>query len=347
MIRKASKKKNIPIALTITLISLLAVTSVLTGSFLKSSFGLNTVTIISKVPKQSSLSISVIGLKTTNSLNETNFVNNSSSAQPDTNPVSSDTLKLNSSTYDGYSVPQPDVTQFYFSFPDNIKDQLTGSDVSLQTNPTNNSEANGFNETILTGPISLENSNFTTYTYGGYSVQQQDPNEFNFSFPDSTNQGLLAGSDAFALNIYSIQKIDFDAAFIAPKISALGFDEMAIFASSNTITYKGTEFGIRMDLKDGFVYGYIQEPNGNYGDVNFQMLELALNDGIIHHYTLISYGSGVSFCIDGKDCGYLNFPSNTDYSNLSFFILAVVHRFTDYWDSNGDNMIVGNFTLNQ
>ena len=133
--------------------------------------------------------------------------------------------------------------------------------------------------------------------------------------------------------------MDFDAAFIAPKINALGFDEMAIFASSNTSTYKGTEFGIRMDLNDGFIYGYVQEPNGNFGEVNFRMLELMPNDGIMHHYTLIMIGSGVSFCIDGINYGYLNFPSNTDYSSLGFSICAVVHRFTDGWDSSGDNMI--------
>ena len=149
------------------------------------------------------------------------------------------------------------------------------------------------------------------------------------------------------MNTYEIQKIDFDAAFITPKISAFGFDEMVIFAASDTTTYKGVEFGIRLDLNDGFIYGYNQEPNGNYGEVNFQMLKLMANDGIMHHYTLIMLGSEVSFCIDGVDYGVLNFPSNTDYSSLSFSILAVVHRFADDWDSVGDNMIVENFSLNQ
>jgi hypothetical protein len=102
-----------------------------------------------------------------------------------------------------------------------------------------------------------------------------------------------------------------------------------------------------MDLNDGSIYGYIQEPNGNSGDVNFEMLQLMPNDGIMHHYTLIMSGSEVSFYIDGTNYGYLNFPSNSDYSNLSFSICAVVHRFTDGWDSSGDEMIAGNFTLNK
>ncbi len=344
---KTGKNKNTSIALTITLISLITVTSIMMVVFSQSSFGSNTDTISSQLPKQSSLPSSAIGIKAANNLKETNFVNSSSSTQSNIDLISSNTLKFNLSNYSASSVQQPDMTQPYFSFPDNIKDQITGSDVTLPTNPTDNSETNSFNWTNLAGPISLQNSNFTTYTYGGCSVQQPNLNQFNFSFPDKTNEGQLAGSDAFGLNTCTIQKIDFDAAFITPKINALGFEEMAIFATSNTVTYKGTEFGIRMDLKDGFVYGYIQEPEGNNGDVNFQMLVLASNDGIMHHYTLIVYGTGVSFCIDGKDCGYLNFPSNTDYSNLSYFILAVVHRFTDYWDSDGDNMIVGNFTLNQ
>ncbi len=149
------------------------------------------------------------------------------------------------------------------------------------------------------------------------------------------------------MNLYSIQKIDFDAVFSSPKINALGFDEMAVFAASDTNSYKGTEFGIRLDLSDGCIYGYIQEPNGNYEDVNFQMLKLTPNDGTIHHFALILLGSEVAFCIDGVDYGHLSFPSQTDYSNLTFSVLAVVHRFTDDWDSTGDNMTVGNFNLNQ
>jgi hypothetical protein len=357
MNRKPSKKKNTSIALTIILISLVTIISVLTSGFSQSSFRLNTDAITSQVPKQSSFPINVKSINETNVLNETNLMYNSASTQLETKPISLDTLKFNSSAYGGYSIQQTDMAQVYFSFSDNInQEQTTGSDVTLITNATGNSETNRLNLTNsydnssapTLDPIFLENSNFTTYTYGGgCPVQQPDNSGFNFSFPDTTNYGQMSGSDAFAFNTYAIQKMDFDATFITPKTGALGFDEMSIFASSNTITYKGTEFGIRMDLKDGFVYGYIQEPNGNAGDVNFQMLTLAPNDGIIHHYTLIDYGSGVSFFIDGVDHGYLNFSSNKDYSNLTFSILAVVHRFTDNWDSNGDNMIAGNFSLNQ
>ncbi|HUK84816.1 MAG TPA: hypothetical protein VLU95_03030, partial [Candidatus Acidoferrum sp.] len=233
-------------------------------------------------------------------------------------------------------------------FPNNVnRDQTTGLDSTLPIDSSVNNQSNSFNQTILTEPISLENSNFTTYTYGGYLVQPINLNQFNFSFPDSTNQGEMSGSDALALNTFAIQKMDFDAEFISPKIGALGFDEMAIFASSDTITYKGVEFGIRMDLNDGFIYGYAQEPNGITGDVNFVMQQLISNDGSMHHYSLISNGSGVSFFVDGTNYGYLSFPSNSDYSNLPFFVLAVVHRFADDWDSSGDNMIVGNFSLNQ
>ena len=102
-----------------------------------------------------------------------------------------------------------------------------------------------------------------------------------------------------------------------------------------------------MDLKDGCIYGYIQEPEDSLGDINFQMLNFMPNDGMIHHYTLIILGSGVLFNIDGVEYVYLSFPSNTDYSNFAFSILAVVHRFTDDWNSVGDNMTVENFALNQ
>jgi hypothetical protein len=70
------------------------------------------------------------------------------------------------------------------------------------------------------------------------------------------------------------------------------------------------------------------------------------NDGTIRHFTVVMNNSTVSFYIDGVDYGDLSFPSNADYSSFGFSILAVVHRFTDYWDSTGDSMVVGNFTLN-
>jgi hypothetical protein len=149
------------------------------------------------------------------------------------------------------------------------------------------------------------------------------------------------------LDTYQIQKIDFEAMFNTPKINALGFDEMAIFAASDTSTYKGTEFGIRLDLSDGFLYGYIQEPNGNSGEVNFQMIKLWSNDGMKHQYTLIMQVSEVSFYIDDTNYGHLNFANSADYCSLNFSILAVVHRFTDDWDSIGNNMIVENFYLNK
>ena len=170
--------------------------------------------------------------------------------------------------------------------------------------------------------------------------------QFNFSFPDTTNQGQIAGSDALSLSNFSIQKLDFDATFASPKIDAVGFDEMVVFATSDTVTYKGTEFGIRMDMKDGFIYGYVQEPNENLGDINFMMLQLMQNDGVTHHFSLIMSGSSVTFFIDGTNYGNLNYPSNTDYSNLNFSICTTVHRFTDNWDSSGDNMTAGNFLIN-
>ena len=171
--------------------------------------------------------------------------------------------------------------------------------------------------------------------------------QFYFLFPDNTSEEQIAGSHAVTQNSYIIQKLDFDVLFTAPNLNATGFDEMAIFASSNTTTYKGTEFGIRLDLKDGYVYGYIQEQNSTNGDVNFQMLNLTQNDGINHHYTLTMLGSKVTLNIDGTDYGILNFPSNNDYSNITYSICIVVHRFTDGWNSDGDTMTAGNFTLNQ
>ncbi len=200
---------------------------------------------------------------------------------------------------------------------------------------------------FITVPISLDSSNFITYSYCGYSVQQPDSTQFIFSFPENTDQGQIAGSDILTLNAFPIRKIDFDAVFISQKINALGFDEMVIFATSDVTTYKGLEFGVRLDLCDGFIYGYNQEPTSSLGEVDFQMMKLIPNDGVTHHYSLIIVNSEVSFYIDGIYYGCLSFSSNTDCSNFTFFILAVVHRFTDGWDSAGNNMMVESFYLSQ
>ena len=313
---KADKNKNAKIALTIILIAIVTIAFVLTSFLSQSNMELNAQITTNQEPKQRPLPIRGTATNETNSLNEVNSNYNYSSASLNTDPISLDTLK--STTY-----KPPDLPRIFFALPYSPYTSLT------------------------TDPISLDASKFNTYTYGGYSVKQPDSTQFIFSFPDSTSQGKIAGSDALTWDTFTIQKIDFDVTFIAPKISALGFDEMVVFATSNTNTFKGTEFGIRMDLKNGFIYGYVQEPNGNYEEVNFMMLELTPNDGVMHHYTVIIVGSEVSFYVDGIDYGYLNFPSNTDYSNLAFSILAVVHRFTDDWDSIGNNMIVENFSLNQ
>jgi hypothetical protein len=192
----------------------------------------------------------------------------------------------------------------------------------------------------------LNNSQFKTYTYGGSPVQNPDSTHFIFLFPSRTREGQLSGSDAVTLNSYVIQKVNFDVVFSTSKINAPGFDEMVVFATSNTVTYKGTEFGIRLSLKDGFVYGYIQEPNSSQDQVKFLMLKLTLNDGITHHYTLTRLGPKILFSINGVTYGYLTYPSGDTYANMTFSVNAVVHRFTDGWTSNGDNMKAGNFVLN-
>ena len=309
MIIKAINNRNILVVLTIALILSLTLVSILTNYLSQSNFIVNTDTIANQIPKQSSLSTNVPGINETDRLNATNFYNNNSSAPITTMPISLETLNDPKNN-------QPNPPQI-------------------------------FSSSFGMGQISIDALKFSTYTYCGYPVQQPEAAKLFFSFPDNTNQGQTGGSDAITLGTYAIQTINFDAMFITPKINALGFDEMAIFATSDTTIYKGTEFGIRLDLSDGFIYGYIQEPNGYYGEVNFQMLKLGSNDGMMHHYTLIMQVAEVSFYIDGTNYGYLNFPSSTDYSCLNFSILAVVHRFTSDWDSVGDYMIVENFALNQ
>ncbi len=314
---KSSNTKNASIALTIILISLVTIVPIVTNLFNQTTFNKNTTnTIIDQIPNQSPLPTSLTIINETKKQNADNFSGNLSSASPDTVPIYTETAKSTSNI-------QAELTRFFFT--------LSNSPIT----------------SITTVPLSLNASNFVTYTYYGYPVQQPDSAKFFFSFPDKTNQGQIAGSDAFSYDTFTIQKMEFDTFFNTPKTSALGFDEMVIFATSDPISYKGIEFGVRMDLNDGFIYGYIQEPNGNYGEVSFQMLKLMLNDGVMHHFTVFILGSEISFFIDGVSYGYLNFSASPDYSTLTFTILAVVHRFTDNWDSTGDYMTVENFLLNQ
>ena len=289
---KASKHRHSSIALTITLILSVTIAFVLSSGFSQSKNRINTEAIIQGL-KQPTLPTSVTSINETNSLNSTNSYSNYSSTPPKKDLVSLDTL--NSTVYE-----HPDMSGFFFLPPDKTQQgQITGSELSLQTNVIN------INVSV---PIFVRLLRIRYIYIWRLSClnSQIRPISF-FPFQIILGQGQVAGSDALAWNFYAIQKLDFDAAFIAPKVSALGFDEMAIFATSNTITYKGTEFGIRMDLKDGLIYGYIQEPNGNNGEVNFRMMDLMPNDGVIHHYTLVMLGTGVSFCIDGIQYGYSEF----------------------------------------
>jgi hypothetical protein len=322
MIIKGSKKKRFFVILTILIISFIIVASILTNGFSQFNSRTNTEAIILQGLKQSATptnATNAVSINETKSLNATNSYDSYAFVSINTTPLNI----VNSTPFS-----HPDMSGFFFRPPDNIcQGQIA--------------------ESIAAVFVSLDSSKFITYTYGGYSVQQPDSNQFIFSFPDNTSEGQIAGSDALTWTAYTIQKLDFDAAFIAPNTNASGFDEMVIFATSNTNTYKGTEFGIRMDLKDGFIYGYLQEPNGDNSEINFNMQKLMLNDGVTHHYTLIMAGSEISFLIDGTEYGNLSFQSNTDYSNLNFSIIAVVHRFTDGWDSEGDGMTTGNFSLNQ
>ena len=346
MTLKANKNKN-SIVLSIIIVSLLTIT-LLTASYFSQSNGRSNIeTIISQTPKSSAPPESVAGINETSSLNVTSPLHNSSTILK-TETTSSATLTP--TTNKVQYVPQ------IFSPPNFYLDQIAQSLLAPPTNNANSNEtstlnagnpSNNTSPPLNFVPILLNESDFITYTYGGSPVQQENLTQFIFSFPNETNQGQLSGSDVLSWNNFSIQKLDFDAMFIAPNINALGFDEMAIFATSNTETYKGTEFGVRMDLQNGSIYGYAQEPNEIIADINFNMAQLMPNDGLMHHYAIIMSGSEVSFNIDGVNYGLLDFPSNTDYSYLNFSICVVVHRFTDGWDSTGDIMISGNFALNQ
>lgn len=350
---EASANKKTFFALTITLISLLVITSVLTFCSLRPSVSVNTEANINWNPMQSSNETNLTGINEITSVRDTASYYQGRTSSPHT----LSTFYPDNSRFATNRLMEQS-NQFSFYFNTNIDpieiavsdgfDPITVKDIKeTESLDIANSSKNDPAENITLASMPFSDINFATYTYGGYPIQQPEINKFFFSFPDNTNEGQIAGSDAITVETHLIKKMEFNAEFISPNISAQGFDEMVVFAASDTTTYKGVEFGIRMDLCNGFIYGYNQEPNGNYLDVNFKMCQLMPNDGLIHHYSLVMIGSEVTFCIDGTIYGYLDFSSKTDYSSLNFSILAVVHRFTDDWDSTGYTMKVENFTLNQ
>jgi hypothetical protein len=348
---KASINMKKSLTLIVTLISLVIITSVLTSSLPQSNH-VNFATTENNSLKQELTETSLSGInKASNIPNAANLHFDYYSVPSTATSNSANKTKLATNTQAYFQ------SQLFYSIPDFPNNyELTGSDnlpliSSADINGQESADASNFNNNDSAVPITAASSsvntlNFTTYTYGGYLIQQSVPNQFFFLYPNSTCQDQMAGSDCVTLNSYTIKNMDFDVLFIAPKIGALGFDEMAVFAASDTNTYKGPEFGIRLDLSDGYIYAYNQEPNVDIEGINFQMLKLTPNDGATHHYSMVFFGSEVAFYIDGTDYGHLTFPSQTNYSNLPFSILAVVHRFTDDWDSTGDNMTVENFNLN-
>ena len=134
MIRKISNNKNGFLALTVTLILLLTITSVLASFFIKPDSRTNTDAIINQPPKQSPLPATDIGKNQTNSSNTTNPPYDDSSKPSTNNPTSFATLT--STTY-----TPPSRNSFFSLFPNNLYAPVSAD------------------------PISLDNSKFTTYTY--------------------------------------------------------------------------------------------------------------------------------------------------------------------------------------
>ena len=297
------------------------------------------------LPIPTSLQASSAGINETVSQNATNSNNGS--------PPS------NTSYLSNFTISQDSGQEQLSSFlQDAGSGQMSESDAYFLSAWTNINEPATLNvagpyfniASTLSSPTSLSNADFDTRSYGEFPVQNlvqnQGPEYFSLSFPDCISWGQMAGADAVTSNSFAFQEINFDAAFATPKTGANGFDEMAIFAASDTVTYKGTEFGIRLDLRDGCVYGYVQEPTGNLGEVNFQTVNLIQNDGMMHQYSIVIIPSYALFSVDSIHHSFLSFRTNGVNSNLTYSVCAVEHRFSNYWDSTGDSMIAGNFTLN-
>ena len=339
------KNRSTSIFLAAALISVLLVASFLTIFLLRIHSNAGSDLVSQSLPMPISLQGSSAGINETVSQNATN----SNTSPP---PISTSYLSNFTTSEDS---GQEQLSSFLQGAGSSQMNESEAYLLSVWTNinepATLNVASPFFNfASALSSPISLSNADFNTRSYGEYPaqnlLQNQDPEYFNLSFPDCISWGQMAGADAVTSNSFAFQEISFDAAFVTPKTGANGFDEMAIFAASDTVNYKGTEFGIRLDLRDGCIYGYVQEPTGNLGEVNFQTVNLMPNDGMMHQYSIVIVPSYALFSVDTTHHSFLSFQTNGVESNLTYSVCAVEHRFSNYWDSTGDGMIAGNFTLN-
>ena len=201
-------------------------------------------------------------------------------------------------------------------------------------------------------PLNAAVKGWSIYSYYGGTDAVITGNGFLIDYPDSIDSGNLSGSDVLSYHNFTTNFFHFDACFnftVSNATYGVSSNEMAVFVTNNTATYKGLEFGLIACPEDGSINGYVQEGIGSEPAVHFQTVELLDNDRAIHRYGIgVNETSGdwtFTWWLDSVKAASINFDSwvGSDYLMARYRVVACVHRTTADWDDLGSSLFVGNF----
>jgi hypothetical protein len=193
----------------------------------------------------------------------------------------------------------------------------------------------------LLSPTTLFNTlNTRTFSYGGTPAIQVDTKSWLLDYPAQMQQsGMFSGTDVVSRADYFVDVLQFDAKFTGGS-NALSYDEMVIFCTS-TLSYNGTEYGVRYMLQTNEILGYTQASSQT-----FEMVPLMMNDGELHHYAISVKENVATFYIDGFRGGSLTLQGDSPYRAYGYWVTIAVHRYSGGWNSTGYRMEVRNVSIN-
>jgi len=158
---------------------------------------------------------------------------------------------------------------------------------------------------------------------------------------DSSSKKMVV--HAISSNKYFMSGFSFQGAFIGASIASDAFNELAVFAASDIVTFKGQEFGFRLSLKDNQLYGYLQD--GKF----FKNIRLMNGDKQQHLFEVYFESSGTTFTfhwfVDGIMMGSYAYNSSIPFNELRYNIICTTHRKEGEWSSKGLELIIGKILL--
>ena len=158
---------------------------------------------------------------------------------------------------------------------------------------------------------------------------------------DSSSKKMVV--HAVSSNKYYMSGFSFQGAFIGAAVAPNEYDELAVFAASDVVTYKGQEFGFRLSLKDNFLYGYVQD--GKF----FKNVRLMNGNKLQHVFEVYFENMGTicnfSWFVDGKMMGSYAYNLSISFNKYMYNIVCTTHRKEGEWCSKGLELIIGRILL--